>query len=285
MRLAQARVLRAVKAVPPSPSAHARCHADPERQGRQDARAPRTDADAPQVPWSISTYFTKKTARQTDELGNFVGQTQVAEPPGWHADSKLALAVQIVSRELAMPEPEAWRRLQLLKSLLPDLAERRSSLKAADLVRLSADVSQIAEALLVLREALPHANVSKLVAGHPELLQLGVPQLYNNLACVSDTLSRSGCPPEEWQALLEQAPYLADPHQLQATLGEIAKLFGAAAAGEGQAACLLVRQPWLALSLQGLQHQARGDRDTEYMADWSGRGAVGRATRREGSTS
>mmetsp|Transcript_8250 Transcript_8250/g.24877 ORF Transcript_8250/g.24877 Transcript_8250/m.24877 type:complete len:364 (-) Transcript_8250:1514-2605(-) len=213
-------------------------------------------------PWAIKGYFTKQHRREIDAMGSIVqSPDNVSEPLGWTEEAKLTLALQVVARERDMPEAQVTQKFSTLCMLLPDLPR----VKVANLIRASVNAADAAETLLVLREALPHANVSKLVAGHPELLQLGVPQLCDNLACVSDTLSRSGCPPEEWQALLEQAPYLADPCQLQATMGEIARLFGAAAAGEGQAARLLIMQPDLALSCEGLIKIPNNDPGDTYL--------------------
>lgn len=64
-------------------------------------------------------------------------------------------------------------------------------------------------------------------------------------------------------AVLEAAPQLLDPSALRAVLAELAHLFGSAR----DPAVLLGSNPGLALACQSLQHQERGGRDAEYVAD------------------
>lgn len=213
----------------------------------------------PQTLWSITPYFTKQKERRLNELGEIEeSPDSVAEPFGWTQDAKMQLAVQVVSREVGRPMKEVSQQLELLKSLLPDLETHVAALKAADLVRLSCDLEATAEKLLVLREALPAANISRIVAGNLPLLGLDKTHLKSNLHEVASMLAPYALP-VHWQSLLEQAPFLVDPSQLRATLSEIERLFGSRSAAD--TATLLIRSPELALSCQDLQPQGGNDHD------------------------
>lgn len=148
------------------------------------------------------------------------------EPVGWNADSKLRLAdqvsdgkcaaqaprfplnsqctqrpcvgakaaatcpactaTQIVSRDAVQSEHAVAQRVQLLFSLLPDLGDHIASLQPAELVELSMDLTDVAEKLLLLRDALPTANLSRVLAGNCGLLRLSWEQLRSNLQQVRD---------------------------------------------------------------------------------------------------
>jgi hypothetical protein len=62
--------------------------------------------------------------------------------------------------------------------------------------------------------------------------------------------------------LLQEAPALLDGATLEFVLGEVRRLFGAI---WEEPAALLLRDPSLALSLQDLRGQSRGDRDQDYL--------------------
>lgn len=78
------------------------------------------------------------------------------------------------------------QRVQLLFSLLPDLGDHIASLKPAELVKLSMNLTDVAEKLLLLRDALPTANLSRVLAGNWGLLRLSWEQLRSNLQQVRD---------------------------------------------------------------------------------------------------
>ncbi len=58
---------------------------------------------------------------------------------------------------------------------------------------------------------------------------------------------------------------LLDPAVLSEVLSELQRLFCSGSKG-GDPVALLQRTPSLALSCQSLSHQARGDRDPEYLS-------------------
>lgn len=164
--------------------------------------------------------------------------------------------------------------------MAPDLFERGSNTsstgtapgpaaapgaKAADLVRLSIRVPQVAQRLVWLRQALPTANLAAMVARSPRLLLRDT--LQDDLAAAMQLLHM--CPPMQREALLEAMPQLLEPGALAGVLAELQRLFGGTAA---QAARLLADDPGLALSCQSLQGQSRGERDAGYLGDIFGAG-------------
>lgn len=59
------------------------------------------------APWRISTYYTKKLRRQTDELGNIVNNPDAVAPaPGWTPDAQLRLAAEALAPELRQEAEE-----------------------------------------------------------------------------------------------------------------------------------------------------------------------------------
>lgn len=59
------------------------------------------------APWSLSNYYTKKLARQTDSLGNILSSADtIAAAPGWTPDAQLRLAADALSAELQQDAAE-----------------------------------------------------------------------------------------------------------------------------------------------------------------------------------
>ncbi|KAG1677651.1 hypothetical protein FOA52_010433 [Chlamydomonas sp. UWO 241] len=172
----------------------------------------------------------------------------VAEPLGWNDATKLQLAMQDVAKEKGLSEAVVFTKFRLLCAMLPDLP----SSKVADLVRASLHAEDIGDELMLLRGCFPHANVSRLVAGNPGLLTMGLCELGDNLARVCELMEASRTQPREWQALLQHAPHLCDAQRLEATLAEVSRVYGERADGEGGPAALLVYQPDLALTCEDL---------------------------------
>ena len=82
----------------------------------------------------------------------------------------MKLAISCVARELQLDAAVVEARLESLRVLVPDLASRMSTMRAGDLARLAASVSDVAQAMVRLRRVFPTANVSAMVAKRPELL-------------------------------------------------------------------------------------------------------------------
>jgi len=181
--------------------------------------------------------------------------------------------MQVVCSELNISERFVMERLALLYTLVPDLTPQLSSLKLADMIRLAADAGGVVDKLLMLRDAWPHANVSRVVAANPQLLRMSASELSANLQEVEQLLSPAA-PPEAWQQLLEQAPDLSHAAVLRGVLTELERLFGSSQ-GPARIPAMLVQNPGLALSCQSLSGQSRGDRDTSYVEDWLGAAAEG----------
>jgi hypothetical protein len=87
---------------------------------------------------------------------------------------------KVVAAEAGADEADVAARVELLRAVLPDGGLGGAALpggRAADLVRLAVDVDGVVGRLLALRDALPRANVSAIVARHPALLLLGADEL------------------------------------------------------------------------------------------------------------
>jgi hypothetical protein len=68
---------------------------------------------------------------------------------------------------------------------------------------------------------------------------------------------------QEPSAVVQAVPMLASAAALEEVLEELQRLFGASA----DPLSLLCRNPSLAETCQGLSHQARGDRDADYLKE------------------
>ncbi|KAF8072727.1 hypothetical protein HT031_000387 [Scenedesmus sp. PABB004] len=210
-------------------------------------------------PWSIGSYHTKKLARPTDSLGNFVRSGDGADTADlFSGEAKLLLAVRVVARDAGVAEGELLGRVQALAAVLPDI-DGLAALRPGDVARLTQRVDDVAAKLLALRQAFPRADVARLLTACGPLLLLGLRDFTERLA-EAQALLAGACDPCR---LLDAAPQLLDPAVLQAVLDDLARLFGDAA----EPLQLLERDPGLALSCQSLQGQARGDRDAAYLGD------------------
>ncbi len=118
--------------------------------------------------------------------------------------------------------------------------------------------SEVADKLLLLRELLPQANVSALVAARPALLLAPAEQL--RAGCERALALLGGA--QAASRVLQEAPALLDPPALEHVVGEVRRLFGAAA----DAAAMLAHDPSLAAAFQDLRGQSRGERDEDYLA-------------------
>lgn len=119
----------------------------------------------------------------------------------------------------------------LLHRCLSLRSQRLSSLLRQPLREAAASGGDIMTALLALRSALPAANVSRMVATHPRLLRASAEQLRSSLGQAAALLGGEGSGVDDWQALLERAPFLLQPDVLQAALEDCGSLFPGQPAG------------------------------------------------------
>ncbi|KAG2430646.1 hypothetical protein HYH02_013644 [Chlamydomonas schloesseri] len=176
------------------------------------------------MPWSTIDYYTKKKKRLADAYGNLLhNEATLMEPAVWTNDTKMALALRVVSEELGVSEDDLQRDVQQLRALLPDLVPGPGA-KHADVVRVAARLGTAADCLLVLREELPGLNVSRAAAAQLPVLLLPPEQLRAELKQVQALLS--GCGPAGQRQLLEAHPALLRADAAVALLDEVARLFG-----------------------------------------------------------
>lgn len=174
--------------------------------------------------------------------------------------------MQVVARELGVDASEVASKLELLQTLVPDLSPSLGSLKPAELARLAASLDDgVAQRLILLRDALPSANISAVVASNRALLTEDTETVARWIAEVKALLGVAsgggGDNGAALDALIEASPMLLQPEALQQVLAEVQRLFGSA-----EPAALLLAQPDLAHLCQSLRQQSRGERDADYLA-------------------
>lgn len=249
---------RTIKSPWNPPKSALRCSRD-----SQPIKTP-TTADAaakPSIPWQISHYYTKKSRRITDATGEISQDPDhMLQPIGWNPDAKLHLAIQAVARESGLSEAEVYLQLETMVNVVPDLLAT-GGMKLAEMVRLAVNGEQVAEKLLALKGAFPEADVSSIAARCPQLLDMSLQELTLSAqqarAMLGSTTPNPG-------AVVQAAPLLASAAVLQAVVHELQRLFGR---DEGEVLKMLCQNPALADCCQTLAHQARGDRDPEYVQE------------------
>lgn len=64
------------------------------------------DSASASAPWTLTPYYTKKSERRTDALGNLVsGPGSIRQPANWDAAARLSLAVKVRRPTPAAPRP------------------------------------------------------------------------------------------------------------------------------------------------------------------------------------
>ena len=124
-----------------------------------------------------------------------------------------------MARELKLDEATVTARLDSLRVLVPDLASRMSTMRAGDLARLAASVSNVAEAMVRLRRVFPTANVSGMVAKRPELLLMPAHEVEARAVALRELL-----PSVDADAAAAEQPRLLDIPETKAALEELRRL-------------------------------------------------------------
>ncbi|QDZ22049.1 hypothetical protein HOP50_06g45910 [Chloropicon primus] len=196
-------------------------------------------------PWVIGEYITKRRKRRTNSLGNIVDADEdFLEPAGWNDDSKLALAVECVARELGVEEDHVRRRLVLLQKLVPDLKPKLKTMKVGDIARLAVKCKTIPHDLLKLKEIFPRANVSRLVASNPTIL-------YEDMGFVEKKAERLKAllKTDDVDRAVELNPIFLDLQQVEFAIEEIKRLM------PNEDACVyLIRNPSILYSTQAREN-------------------------------
>jgi len=159
--------------------------------------------------WNIGEYRSKRKKHLTNDLGDIIGEAEAAEniseQPGWDSAGKLRFCVMSVADELGMDEEEVGKKFVQLFTLIPGLDARMGDVKIADLVRLVANVPDVALALVRLRDIMPEANLGKMIASRPSLLLEDADKVKLQLGEL-----REACPRLRWDAILTDFPQLFD---------------------------------------------------------------------------
>ena len=232
---------------------------------RRRRRVPQAggDGDGGGGPWEISPYFTKKLRRQTDSLGQFVGEEEdgaVADPVGWNEEAKRRLKIERLHDLLSHPEGDAEHsmspqeveaKIQTLTRILPTL--QVTTMKADVLARLIREIDDVCSRVINLKSAFPYADVSRLASRNLFLLLSDWAFVEENLEGVRSAVSRLGLSDDEAARLFAQSPEVVDCVVLEQVLEDLARLFG------DRAKSILLSNPDVVLGLQNLEHQARGN--------------------------
>ena len=132
---------------------------------------------------------------------------------------KMKLAITCVARELQLDVSVVEARLESLRVLVPDLSSRMSTMRAGDLARLAASVSDVAQAMVRLRRVFPTANVSAMVAKRPELLLMPAQEIEARAKALRELL-----PGVDADAAAAEQPRLLDIAETKAALAELQRL-------------------------------------------------------------
>ena len=185
----------------------------------------------------------RRPVHRTDAIGGIPEESMdnLVDPPSWDAvravaglrgrwppltrrmpafqSGKLRLAVTIVARDLRLDPSTVYSRLDSLRVLIPDLGARMSTMRAGDLARLAASVTDVAAALIRLRSVFPRANVSAMVAKRPDLLLLPAGEVERRAAAL-----RLLMPGVDADAAAAEQPRLLDVEDTAAALAELSRL-------------------------------------------------------------
>jgi len=161
--------------------------------------------------WNVGEYASKRREHLVTELGDIIGEEDalenIAEQPGWDEEGKMRFCVRVVADELGLGEAECGARLGRLFTLAPGL-ERRvldREVRMADIVRMAANVPDIALAFVRLKEILPEADLSKLVQNKPAMLLKDPADVRRKV----DEF-REKCPKLRWDLILSDFTQLWD---------------------------------------------------------------------------
>jgi len=131
----------------------------------------------------------------------------------------MKLAISCVARELSLDVATVTARLDSLRVLVPDLAGRMDTMRAGDLARLAASVSNVAEAMVRLRKVFPTANVSFMVSKRPELLLMPPQEVEARAVALRELL-----PGVDADAAAAEQPLLLNIADTKAALEELRRL-------------------------------------------------------------
>lgn len=209
--------------------------------------------------WRVGRYRSKRKEHLVNELGDIVAEersgSNIAEHVGWDDAGKLRFCVATVARELDLDEDEVGKRLVNLFTLVPGMESRIGDLKMVDVVRMTARVPDVAVAMVRLRDLLPEANLSKMVAARPSLLLEDFDELARKIGEL-----RECAPRLRWDMILSDFPHLWEVRDMR---GSVNLLKEKLAIEDDEALTkLLGGQPELLLSVQSRHDMIMYDHGT-----------------------
>jgi hypothetical protein len=209
------------------------------------------------APWSITNYYTKKRERNTGSLGELLEtDDSVAEPVGWNK-RKLELKCKVISDMEAchLDEQALLKRCEVLAKVVPDLESSMETMKANVLCKLLLNVSDVSMRMLSLKTHLPFCNASKLVARNLFLLLEDWDEVVEeNIKGVKAILEEAEFTNEEAKRLLDQSPEMIDCEIFTQVWKQLPLFFP-----NKRPKSVLLSNPDIALGMQNLEHQARGN--------------------------
>eukprot|EP00212_Chloropicon_laureae_P008488 CAMPEP_0197490174 /NCGR_PEP_ID=MMETSP1311-20131121/4782_1 /TAXON_ID=464262 /ORGANISM="Genus nov. species nov., Strain RCC856" /LENGTH=229 /DNA_ID=CAMNT_0043034639 /DNA_START=23 /DNA_END=712 /DNA_ORIENTATION=+ len=207
------------------------------------------------APWEVKEYISKKTDRTVDRLGNFTRQSDesIADPMGWTEESKRALKFDIIARDVGREVSELAKLAEVLERLVPDINVK--TMKAEVLSKLLLGMDDVSMRLILLKEVFPYCNVSKLVSRNLFLLlDPDMSKVMQGCEEVRGILAAESFDEGEAKRLFDQSPEMIVPSLFKEAVSEVKRLFPGK-----QAKSVLLSNPDIALSVQNLEHQERGN--------------------------
>ncbi|EIE20528.1 hypothetical protein COCSUDRAFT_48546 [Coccomyxa subellipsoidea C-169] len=169
----------------------------------------------------------------------------------WTDENKARLVQMFAAKELGMDKDMLSYRLRQLTLLLPDLSGRVASMKPALLADILRDPVAVAERCVGLRDGLPFANVSRLIAGDPALLLEEVEAVVERVQSLAKVLEIDD---RHAQELATQEPRFLDVEGVSEVLEEMERLMPKA-----NPKTVLLRDPsWLMRVERGVKNLGQG---------------------------
>lgn len=173
------------------------------------------------VPWHVGTYYSKRKKHQHDVFGRIPeDEEENVVQPLFDERAQEMLSLRVVAREADLEEQVVASRLSKLRSLLPDMGSKWTSMKTADLVRLALDVEGVAKALVRIKVIFPDANVSAMVSRQPALLYWDGERLEEAKRQAKALLPNV----QRFDHLVERNPSVLNVSQLEAGMKELKRL-------------------------------------------------------------
>ena len=143
----------------------------------------------------------------------------------WSDDFKRRLLKKVAAEELDVTEDEVEGKLGVLRTLMPDAADKMSNMNIEALSALLDNLDELPERLLVLKRVFPEANASLLGIRSPWVLsrKFGVCELEAELQATADDL-RELFPRLRVDKIVEENPECLDVEALKEAVDEARKM-------------------------------------------------------------